>query len=170
MKERPSIDQVCHMLSLVLAQAFLTGMPEVKIGLNEKLSDVKLHQSVNLARFEAERVVSFVPPDGEFELMSYRCSDGIALPFRVLPVVTERNSGHLEVRIKPPCGQTCPCSSLLACREDRCRRLRLCRFQSGSVTGVRQPHAEVLLGTGRLVACHQWREACAWDADTTMVP
>jgi len=31
------------------------------------------HQCVNLGRFNTEKVVSFVPPDGEFELMKYRC-------------------------------------------------------------------------------------------------
>lgn len=72
-------------------------MPEVKIGLNDKLSDVKFHQAVNLGRYQAERVVSLLPPDGEFELMSYRCSDSAALPFRVLPVVTEQSKSRLAV-------------------------------------------------------------------------
>ena len=34
------------------------------------------HPCVNLGRFAAEKVVSFVPPDGEFELMKYRCTGG----------------------------------------------------------------------------------------------
>jgi hypothetical protein len=33
---------------------------------------VKFHQCVRLSRFENDRTISFVPPDGEFELMSYR--------------------------------------------------------------------------------------------------
>lgn len=41
------------------------------------------HQCVNLGRFDSEKVVSFVPPDGEFELMKYRCQEGISLPFKV---------------------------------------------------------------------------------------
>lgn len=36
------------------------------------LEDVKFHQCVRLSRFENDRTISFVPPDGEFELMSYR--------------------------------------------------------------------------------------------------
>jgi AP-2 complex subunit mu-1 len=43
---------------------------------------VTLHQCVNLGRFNTEKVVSFVPPDGEFELMKYRCQEGISLPFK----------------------------------------------------------------------------------------
>lgn len=38
-----------------------------------RAQDVTFHQCVNLGRFNTEKVVSFVPPDGEFELMKYRC-------------------------------------------------------------------------------------------------
>ena len=37
-----------------------------------ELEDTKFHQCVRLSRFENDRTISFVPPDGEFELMSYR--------------------------------------------------------------------------------------------------
>ena len=37
-----------------------------------ELEDVKFHQCVRLSRFENDRTISFIPPDGEFELMSYR--------------------------------------------------------------------------------------------------
>lgn len=36
-----------------------------------ELDDVTFHQCVNLTRFNAEKTVSFVPPDGEFELMKW---------------------------------------------------------------------------------------------------
>ena len=48
------------------------------------MQDVSFHQCVNLGRYNTEKVVSFVPPDGEFELMKYRCDENISLPFRVL--------------------------------------------------------------------------------------
>ena len=38
------------------------------------MEDVKFHQCVRLSRFENDRTISFIPPDGEFELMSYRLS------------------------------------------------------------------------------------------------
>uniref|UniRef100_A0A3Q2Q623 Adaptor related protein complex 1 subunit mu 3 n=1 Tax=Fundulus heteroclitus TaxID=8078 RepID=A0A3Q2Q623_FUNHE len=65
----------------------LSGMPELRLGLNDKvlfeltgreksktveLEDVKFHQCVRLSRFENDRTISFIPPDGESELMSYR--------------------------------------------------------------------------------------------------
>lgn len=72
-------------------RSYLSGMPELKLGLNDKLlfegtgrgsskgksvemEDIKFHQCVRLARFENDRTISFIPPDGEFELMSYRLS------------------------------------------------------------------------------------------------
>ena len=45
-----------------------------KNGKSVELEDVKFHQCVRLSRFETDRTISFVPPDGEFELMSYRLS------------------------------------------------------------------------------------------------
>ena len=47
---------------------FLTGGKSKSV----ELEDVKFHQCVRLSRFENDRTISFVPPDGEFELMSYR--------------------------------------------------------------------------------------------------
>ena len=63
-------------------------MPELKLGLNDKflfenqgrpknggtveLEDVKFHQCVRLFSFERDRTISFIPPDGVFELLSYR--------------------------------------------------------------------------------------------------
>lgn len=69
----------------------LSGMPECKLGLNDKvlleaqgrsakgksidLDDIKFHQCVRLARFENDRTISFIPPDGSFDLMTYRLSN-----------------------------------------------------------------------------------------------
>ena len=66
-----------------------------------ELEDVKFHQCVRLSRyklahfclkmnqfvkfcfvfrFENDRTISFIPPDGEFELMSYRLNTHVSLP------------------------------------------------------------------------------------------
>ncbi|KAH6770606.1 Clathrin adaptor complexes medium subunit family protein [Perilla frutescens var. hirtella] len=71
-------------------QTRLSGMPECKLGLNDRvlmeaqnqstrvkaidLEDIKFHQCVRLARFENDRTISFIPPDGIFDLMTYRLS------------------------------------------------------------------------------------------------
>lgn len=84
----------------VNVKAFLSGMPDVKLGLNDAPADVAFHPCVNLARYGADRVASFVPPDGAFELMRYRCGDGVALPFRLLPVVAEVGRTRIDVSLK----------------------------------------------------------------------
>lgn len=76
----------------------LSGMPELLLGLNDKrffdinqqhavtskktveIQDIKFHQCVRLARFENDRSISFVPPDGEFDLINYR----MECPFKAL--------------------------------------------------------------------------------------
>ena len=65
----------------------LSGMPFLKLGLNDQklfemkgkstlntveFEAVKFHQCVNLRKFDDDRVITFTPPDGEFELMTYR--------------------------------------------------------------------------------------------------
>ncbi len=39
---------------------------------------MKFHQCVRLSRFENERTISFIPPDGESELMSYRLNTTVS--------------------------------------------------------------------------------------------
>eukprot|EP00199_Chlamydomonas_sp_CCMP681_P000912 CAMPEP_0119102588 /NCGR_PEP_ID=MMETSP1180-20130426/1288_1 /TAXON_ID=3052 ORGANISM="Chlamydomonas cf sp, Strain CCMP681" /NCGR_SAMPLE_ID=MMETSP1180 /ASSEMBLY_ACC=CAM_ASM_000741 /LENGTH=439 /DNA_ID=CAMNT_0007086905 /DNA_START=336 /DNA_END=1655 /DNA_ORIENTATION=+ len=82
-----------EVVGVLKMRTFLTGMPECKLGLNDKvlfesqgrigkqktveLEDIKFHQCVRLARFENDRTISFIPPDGNFDLMSYRLSQNI---------------------------------------------------------------------------------------------
>ncbi|KAG4302718.1 hypothetical protein PCANB_001069 [Pneumocystis canis] len=93
----------------------LSGMPECKIGFNDKLlisndglpaisSDITkaetveesitlrncyFHQCVKLNYFDTNKSIVFIPPDGEFELMRYRVTENIHLPFQVIPIVNE---------------------------------------------------------------------------------
>lgn len=36
-----------------------------------ELDDCQFHQCVRLGKFDSDRSISFIPPDGEFELMRY---------------------------------------------------------------------------------------------------
>ena len=102
---------------LFLFSSFLPGMPELKLGLNDKLmleqtgrnfskgkavemEDIKFHQCVRLARFENDRTISFIPPDGEFELMRYRVTDNVNLPFRIVPAVQEDGKTSVSISLK----------------------------------------------------------------------
>jgi AP-2 complex subunit mu-1 len=53
----------------IMMKCLLSDMPELRVGLNDKVEDATFHQCVNLSTYEAQKVITFVPPDGEFELM-----------------------------------------------------------------------------------------------------
>jgi len=81
----------------VVMKCLLSDMPELRLGLNDKLEDATFHQCVNLSTYESQKVVTFVPPDGEFELMRYRCQDGISLPFKVISTVNDMGRTRMEL-------------------------------------------------------------------------
>ena len=64
------------------------------------IDDMKFHQCVKLPKFDKERSITFIPPDGNFELMSYRITQNINLPFKIMPVYTELGPNKLEIRVK----------------------------------------------------------------------
>lgn len=61
---------------------------------------MKFHQCVKLPKFDKERSITFIPPDGNFELMSYRITQNINLPFKIMPVYTETGANKMEIRVK----------------------------------------------------------------------
>jgi AP-1 complex subunit mu len=97
-------------------RCYLSGMPECKLGLNDKmmmeaqgkagkgkaveLEDMKFHQCVRLSRFDADRTVSFIPPDGAFDLMTYRLSTAVKPLFWVEAVVEKHGTSRVEYMVK----------------------------------------------------------------------
>lgn len=63
------------------------------------LEDVSLHQCVKLSTFTTDRTISFIPPDGSFQLMTYRCSENVNLPFKVHAIVNEIGRSKVEYSI-----------------------------------------------------------------------
>lgn len=112
-----------EVLGKVMMKAFLTGMPECKFGLNDKLimekegtgttavtksgkkitaveiDDCTFHRCVRLGKFDSERTITFIPPDGEFELMRYRVTQA-SQPFRLIPSVKEESRTKLMLNLK----------------------------------------------------------------------
>lgn len=106
-----------EIVGAIQMKSFLSGMPELKLGLNDKLmfeatgrantkvkavelEDVRFHQCVRLARFENDRTISFIPPDGEFELMSYRLNTQVKPLIWVEAVVEPHKSSRVEYMVK----------------------------------------------------------------------
>jgi len=112
----------------VVVKCQLSGMPECKFGMNDKLvmnktssgagggnsgsaatsngtsavalDDVRFHQCVRLSKFESERAITFIPPDGTFELMSYRITENVECPFKIFPMVSERGRTKVDIVVK----------------------------------------------------------------------
>ncbi|GAB7346500.1 hypothetical protein MBLNU457_5188t1 [Dothideomycetes sp. NU457] len=110
-------------------RAYLTGTPECRFGLNDRLTlgddsladhpagnalgskatkaaagsvtleDCQFHQCVKLGKFDTDRTISFIPPDGSFELMRYRATENINLPFKVHAIVNEVGKTKVEYSI-----------------------------------------------------------------------
>jgi len=103
----------------VMMKCCLSGMPECKFGMNDKvvldkearqgatkrrgngieIDDITFHHCVKLGKFDTDRTISFIPPDGEFELMKYRTTENINLPFKILPIVKEIGRSRVEASI-----------------------------------------------------------------------
>lgn len=105
----------------VMLNTQLSGMPECKFGLNDKLimekeggqaaqavqqrgagveiDDCTFHRCVRLGKFDSERTITFIPPDGEFELMRYRVKSP-SQPFRIVSNLQEDGKTKLMVNIK----------------------------------------------------------------------
>lgn len=111
-----------EILGSLMMRTQLSGIPELKLGLNDKvlfeqraaargiqnaqnhnkiksavdMEDVRFHQCVELSKFDSERSIVFVPPDADFELMSYR----LTAPVRPLVFVECHLEQHQGSRIK----------------------------------------------------------------------
>lgn len=116
----------------VKVRSFLSGMPELKLGLNEKvifknvgvgreenynyvtahhrrmieMEDVRFHQCVRLSRFETDHAITFIPPDGEFELMNYRLPASNIKPLIWIDAKVDVHS-HSRVEYTIKCKSNC---------------------------------------------------------------
>uniref|UniRef100_A0A7S1XJW9 MHD domain-containing protein n=1 Tax=Erythrolobus australicus TaxID=1077150 RepID=A0A7S1XJW9_9RHOD len=98
----------------MMVKSYLSGMPDCKLGLNDKLQfdasgqraahaveleDIKFHQCVRLNEFEQSRTITFIPPDGQFELMSYRLNTQVR-PIIWVDAVIEQRVSRVDYLVK----------------------------------------------------------------------
>ncbi|KAJ1681770.1 hypothetical protein LUZ63_023006 [Rhynchospora breviuscula] len=69
----------------ILMRAYLTGMPECSST-----------SASSCPKYDTDRSISFIPPDGEFELMRYRSTTNVNLPFKVHAIVEEVSKSKVE--------------------------------------------------------------------------
>uniref|UniRef100_A0A674KDT1 AP-1 complex subunit mu-2 n=1 Tax=Terrapene triunguis TaxID=2587831 RepID=A0A674KDT1_9SAUR len=104
-----------EIVGTIKLKVFLSGMPELRLGLNDRmlfeltgrgknksveLEDVKFHQCVRLSRFDNDRTISFIPPDGDFELMSYRLNTQVKPLIWIESVIEKFSHSRVEIMVK----------------------------------------------------------------------
>ncbi|XP_011884147.1 PREDICTED: AP-1 complex subunit mu-2 [Cercocebus atys] len=109
-----------EIVGTIKLKVFLSGMPELRLGLNDRvlfeltgrgknksveLEDVKFHQCVRLSRFDNDRTISFIPPDGDFELMSYRLSTQVKPLIWIESVIEKFSHSRVEIHGQGPLGE-----------------------------------------------------------------
>lgn len=113
-----------EILGKVVLKSYLSGMPELRLGLNDRvifdqlsntsgaattpttghkkpieMEDAKFHQCVRLSRFESDRTISFIPPDGEFQLMSYRLNTNVKPLIWVDCKIKKHTNSRIELNV-----------------------------------------------------------------------
>ncbi|KAL0480408.1 AP-3 complex subunit mu-1 [Acrasis kona] len=95
---------LCEVNAKINCNCKLSGMPDLSLTFKQPqmLEDVSFHPCVRYAKFEQDRTVSFVPPDGEFVLMTYRITNLPMAPIYCRPQLsfnTNNNSGTVNVML-----------------------------------------------------------------------
>eukprot|EP00937_MAST-01D_sp_MAST-1D-sp2_P007008 g7008.t1 len=86
----------CEVSGRITCNSRLSGVPDLTLVFTDPsvLDDCSFHPCVRYSRYERDRVVSFVPPDGVFELMKYR----VQVPKIVLPLYVEPRLNYHQDR------------------------------------------------------------------------
>eukprot|EP00727_Mastigamoeba_balamuthi_P002066 m51a1_g11857 Adaptor protein complex 3 (AP-3), mu subunit (430) ;mRNA; f:500233-502394 len=79
----------------IMVNSRLSGTPDLSLTFQNPslLDDVSMHPCVRYQRWEQNRVLSFVPPDGQFKLLTYRVKGGVQLPIGVRPAISFTETG-----------------------------------------------------------------------------
>lgn len=88
----------------ILSNCRLSGMPDLTLSFNNPhiMDDASFHPCVRYSRWEHEKVLSFVPPDGNFKLMNYRVKGQLQMPLYVKPQISFHDgSGRVNVMVGP---------------------------------------------------------------------
>lgn len=80
----------CEVYGEVQVNCHLSGIPDLTLSFANPsiLNDVRFHPCVRFRPWESHQILSFVPPDGDFKLMSYRVKKLKNTPIYVKPQFT----------------------------------------------------------------------------------
>ncbi|GAA0170299.1 membrane traffic protein [Lithospermum erythrorhizon] len=90
----------CEVYGEVQVNSQLSGLPDLTLSFANPsiLNDVRFHPCVRLRPWESSQIISFVPPDGQFKLMSYRIKKLNSIPIYVKPQLTS-DSGTCRISV-----------------------------------------------------------------------
>lgn len=95
----------CDIWGDISCNCHLSGMPDLNLAFYNPriLDDVSFHPCVRFGRWEQSSLISFVPPDGMFKLMSYRVSGGSSeIPIDVKPQISfSESGGRVHITVNP---------------------------------------------------------------------
>lgn len=86
----------CEVNGVIQSNSRLSGVPDLTMVFTDPsvIDDCSFHPCVRYSRYERERVISFVPPDGQFELMQYRVQvQQLIPPLYCQPQISYNQSG-----------------------------------------------------------------------------
>lgn len=98
----------CNVLGDLRVSCSLSGTPDLTLRFNRPslLDDCALHRSARIKMFQRDKVLSFVPPDGKFTLMSYKVGGNCRMPIYVKPdILVPRKEGGVGNRVHVMVGQ-----------------------------------------------------------------
>ncbi|XP_042416029.1 AP-3 complex subunit mu-like isoform X2 [Zingiber officinale] len=90
----------CEIYGEVQVNSHLPGLPDLTLSFSNPsiLYDIRFHPCVRFRPWESDQILSFVPPDGEFRLMSYRVKKLKNTPIYVKPQLTS-DAGNCRVNV-----------------------------------------------------------------------
>ncbi|XP_057792098.1 AP-3 complex subunit mu isoform X2 [Salvia miltiorrhiza] len=90
----------CEIYGEVQVNSNLSGLPDLTLSFANPsiFNDVRFHPCVRLRPWESNQILSFVPPDGQFKLMSYRVKKLKSTPIYVKPQFTS-DSGTCRISV-----------------------------------------------------------------------
>jgi len=107
---------VAEVEGAIIIKSFIKGIPKIKMGLNEDLiigkspdvmnhgklclDQCNFHECCRFSEWDIDRTLVFFPPDGEFALIKYRCTDAFDSPFKIYSYLEDPGHNQLDIIIK----------------------------------------------------------------------
>ncbi|KAL3515913.1 hypothetical protein ACH5RR_022815 [Cinchona calisaya] len=90
----------CEIYGEIQVNSHLSGLPDLTLSFANAsiLNDVRFHPCIRLRPWESQQILSFVPPDGQFKLMSYRVKKLKNIPIYVNPQLSS-DSGICRISV-----------------------------------------------------------------------